>query len=418
MSDSAMPAPPVASAPARPDRLWRVGSALIALLALAPIAGLVFFASRGSGELWPHLIANVLPVAARTTALLLVGVGILVTVLGIGTAWLVTAFRFPGRRVFEWALLLPLSVPSYVMAFAYLDVVHPVGPLQTACAILFGISDPRGLPFPEIRSLGGAILLLGLILYPYVYLPVRALFVMQSASMLEASRTLGAGRFRAFCTVALPLARPAVAVGVSLALMEALNDIGASEFLGVRTLTVAIYTTWVTRSSIEGAAQIALVMLAIVFALVLLERLGRRRMRAIQPRPLHGAAAWAGQRRSGAARADRLRHAGARTWSGKRHQATAAQGSGISRGLDRPVSAIRSRWPLGVTRAGGRSRARRRLGRHAATASAPNRARWQARASDARLRPARDCARHRPAHAGAGCRCRTSPPCSACRACR
>jgi iron(III) transport system permease protein len=284
MSDSAIPAPPVASAPARPDRLWRVGSALIALLALAPIAGLVFFASRGSGELWPHLIANVLPVAARTTALLLVGVGILVTVLGIGTAWLVTAFRFPGRRLFEWALLLPLSVPSYVMAFAYLDVVHPVGPLQTGLRNLFGISDPRGLPFPEIRSLGGAILLLGLILYPYVYLPVRALFVMQSASMLEASRTLGAGRFRAFCTVALPLARPAVAVGVSLALMEALNDIGASEFLGVRTLTVAIYTTWVTRSSIEGAAQIALVMLAIVFALVLLERLGRRGMNYSAPR--------------------------------------------------------------------------------------------------------------------------------------
>ncbi|MBN9059810.1 MAG: iron ABC transporter permease, partial [Rhizobiales bacterium] len=138
-----------------------------------------------------------------------------------------------------------------------------------------------------------------LILYPYVYLPVRALFVMQSASLLEASRTLGAGRFRAFRTVALPLARPAVAVGVSLALMEALNDIGASEFLGVRTLTVAIYTTWVTRSSIEGAAQIALVMLAIVFALVLLERLGRRGMNYSAPRgnaqpmaqPLSGGAA-------------------------------------------------------------------------------------------------------------------------------
>jgi len=284
MSDSVLPAPSMQAAPTRSDRAWVIGSALVALLALAPIGGLVFFASRGSGELWPHLIANVLPVAARTTALLLLGVGILVTILGIGTAWLVTAYRFPGRRLFEWALLLPLSVPSYVMAFAYLDVVHPVGPLQTGLRNLFGISDPRGLPFPEIRSLGGAILLLGLILYPYVYLPVRALFVMQSASMLEASRTLGAGRFRAFRTVALPLARPAVAVGVSLALMEALNDIGASEFLGVRTLTVAIYTTWVTRSSIEGAAQIALVMLAIVFALVLLERLGRRGMNYSGPR--------------------------------------------------------------------------------------------------------------------------------------
>ncbi|MCX5571640.1 ABC transporter permease [Kaistia nematophila] len=299
MSDSAIAMQPPRPAPARSDRPWRIGSAILVLLALAPIGGLAFFASRGSGELWPHLIANVLPVAARTTALLLLGVGILVTVLGIGTAWLVTAYRFPGRRLFEWALLLPLSVPSYVMAFAYLDVVHPVGPLQTGLRHLFGIADPRGLRFPEIRSLGGAILLLGLILYPYVYLPVRALFVMQSASLLEASRTLGAGRFRAFRTVALPLARPAVAVGVSLALMEALNDIGASEFLGVRTLTVAIYTTWVTRSSIEGAAQIALVMLAIVFALGLLERLGRRGMNYSAPRgnaqpmaqPLSGGAA-------------------------------------------------------------------------------------------------------------------------------
>jgi iron(III) transport system permease protein len=284
MTDSVAPEGRLRATPARSDRLWLVGGALIALLALAPIFGLVFFAARGSGTLWPHLIANVLPVAARTTALLLVGVGLLVTVIGIGTAWLVTAYRFPGRRLFEWALLLPLAMPSYVMAYAYLDVVHPIGPLQTSLRGLFGITDPRGLPFPDIRSLGGAILLLGLILYPYVYLPVRALFVMQSASMLEASRTLGAGRFRAFRTVALPLARPAVAVGVSLALMEALNDIGASEFLGVRTLTVAIYTTWVTRSSIEGAAQIALVMLAIVFALVLLERLGRRGMNYSGPR--------------------------------------------------------------------------------------------------------------------------------------
>jgi iron(III) transport system permease protein len=284
MTDSAMIAPEAAARPGRSDRLWLAGSALIALLALAPIFGLVFFAARGSGTLWPHLIANVLPAAARTTALLLLGVGILVAAIGIGAAWLVTAYRFPGRRLLEWGLLLPLSVPSYVMAYAYLDVVHPIGPLQTSLRGLFGITDPRGLPFPDIRSLGGAIFLMGLILYPYVYLPVRALFVMQSASMLEASRTLGASRVRAFRTVALPLARPAVAVGVSLALMEALNDIGASEFLGVRTLTVAIYTTWVTRSSIEGAAQIALVMLTIVFALVLIERLGRRGMNYSGPR--------------------------------------------------------------------------------------------------------------------------------------
>jgi iron(III) transport system permease protein len=244
-----------------------------------PLVGLVYFAARGSGSVWPNLVANVLPYAVRTTLLLLTGVAVLVAVIGVGTAWLVTMYRFPGRRVFEWALLLPLSVPTYIIAYAYLDVMHPIGPVQSTLRELLGITRPRDLWFPEIRSLGGAIFLLGVVLYPYVYLPVRALFLMQSVSVLEVARTLGAGPARVFWGVAVPLARPAVAVGGSLALMEALNDIGASEFLGVRTLTVAIYTTWNVRRSVEGAAQIALVMLAVVFALILLERWARRRQR-------------------------------------------------------------------------------------------------------------------------------------------
>ena len=220
-----------------------------------------------------------LPYAIRTTVLLLLGVGAVVAAIGVGTAWLVSVYRFPGRNVFEWALLLPLAVPTYIVAYAYLDVMHPVGPVQTTLRELLGIARPRDLWFPEIRSLGGCIFLLGLVLYPYVYLPVRALFLMQSAATLEVARTLGAGPLKLFFRVAVPLARPAIAVGVSLALMEALNDIGASEFLGIRTLTVAIYTTWTVRMSVEGAAQIALVMLAVVFALILLERWARRRQR-------------------------------------------------------------------------------------------------------------------------------------------
>ena len=186
---------------------------------------------------------------------------------------------FPGRRVFEWALLLPLAVPTYIVAYAYLDVMHPIGPVQTTLREILGIARPRDLWFPEIRSLHGCIFLLGMVLYPYVYLPVRALFLMQSAATIEVARTLGAGPLGVFLRVALPLARPAIAVGVSLALMEALNDIGASEFLGIRTLTVAIYTTWTTRMSVEGAAQIALIMLCVVLALILLERWARRRQR-------------------------------------------------------------------------------------------------------------------------------------------
>ena len=250
-----------------------------------------------SGRIWSH---NVLPHALRTTRAPARSASARWSrSIGVGTAWLVTMFRFPGRRVFEWALLLPLAVPTYIVAYAYLDVLHPIGPVQTTLRELLGIARPRDLWFPEIRSLGGCIFLLGFVLYPYVYLPVRALFLMQSAATLEVARTLGANRLRVFFRVALPLARPAIAVGVSLALMEALNDIGASEFLGVRTLTVAIYTTWTVRMSVEGAAQIALVMLAVVFALILLERWARRRQRyaAHGAAPSHAGAA-AARRRS------------------------------------------------------------------------------------------------------------------------
>ncbi len=262
-----------------PGGWWIAASALLLALVALPLCGLLYFALRGSGDVWANLLENVLPYAIRTTIALLVGVGVLVSVIGVGTAWLVTMFRFPGRRIFEWALLLPLAVPTYIIAYAYLDVMHPLGPVQSTLRAVLGITHPRDLWFPEIRSLRGCIFLLGVVLYPYVYLPVRAVFQMQSAATLDVARTLGAGPFRVFFQIAIPLARPALAVGVSLALMEALNDIGASEFLGIRTLTVAIYTTWVVRMSVEGAAQIALVMLAVVFALILFERWARRKQR-------------------------------------------------------------------------------------------------------------------------------------------
>ena len=206
----------------------------------------------------------------------------MVVTLGTALAWLVTAYEFPGRRIFDWALLLPLAMPTYIVAFAYLDLLHPIGPIQTALRALLGIERrPRDLWFPEVRSMAGCILLLGFVLYPYVYLSTRAMFLMQAGSLLEASRTLGASRSRMFFRVALPLARPAIAVGASLALMEALNDIGASEFLGVRTLSVSIYSTWINRSNLPGAAQIALAMLVIVVSLILLERWARRRQRYV-----------------------------------------------------------------------------------------------------------------------------------------
>lgn len=274
------------------------GAALLALLVLTPIATLTWYAFNADLAHWSHLLDYVLPQAFTNTVLLLLGVGVLVALLGTGSAWLVTAYEFRGRQMLTWALLLPLAVPTYIVAFAYLDLLHPIGPVQTALRALLGFDSPRQFRLPDLRSLPGAIIVLGFVLYPYVYLSTRVMFMSQAASLLEAARTLGARRGEVFLLVALPMARPAIAVGLSLALLETLNDIGASEFLGVQTLTVAVYTTWITRSDLGGAAQIALTMLVIVVGLILLERHGRRRqryantqrMRPMQPRPLHGMA--------------------------------------------------------------------------------------------------------------------------------
>ncbi len=278
---------------------WLGASVLIALAVLAPLAALAWWALQADLEHWRHLAQNVLPTALANTAILLLGVGVLVTLLGTGSAWLVTAYDFPGRRTLTWALLLPLAVPTYIIAFAYLDLLHPIGPIQGAIRAMLGYDSPRQFRLPDLRSIYGAIFVLGFVLYPYVYLSTRVMFMTQAASLLEAARTLGAGRAEVFLRVALPLARPAIVVGVSLALLETLNDIGASEFLGVQTLTVSIYSTWVTRSDLAGAAQIALSMLALVVALILLERHGRKRqryantqrMRPMQARRLQGAGA-------------------------------------------------------------------------------------------------------------------------------
>ena len=279
---------------------WLLASAGIALLVLAPIASLIVAAAGGSAGVWQELIAYVLPAAVRDTLTLLAGVAALTITIGAGAAWLTTAYEFPGRKVLDWALLLPLSVPTYIIAYAYLDILHPVGPVQTALRALLDIDSPRDFRLPDVRSMFGCIALLGFVLYPYVYLATRAMFLMQTANLIDAARTLGVGRGGVFLRVAVPLARPAIVVGLTLALLEALNDIGASEFLGVRTLTVSIYTTWVTRSDLAGAAQIAVAMLAVVLGLVLTERRARRQRRyandAQHPRPLtpHRLRGWRG----------------------------------------------------------------------------------------------------------------------------
>jgi iron(III) transport system permease protein len=284
----------------RQDWRWLAAVLLVASVPIAPLAALAWFALTADLNVWPHLIANVLPSALRDTVALLVGVGILVSAIGVTTAWLVAAHEFPGRRIFEWALLLPLAMPAYIVAYTYVEILDSFGPLQTLLRAVTGYTSRQDYWFPEPRSLPGAILLMGFVLYPYVYLTARAMFLMQAAGLIDVARTLGDDARGAFWRIALPLARPAIAVGVTLALMEAMNDIGAVEHLGVRTLTVSVYTTWINRGSLGGAAQIACLTLLIVVGLVALERYARRRQRfaanaqrqrRLVPQPLRGRSA-------------------------------------------------------------------------------------------------------------------------------
>jgi iron(III) transport system permease protein len=204
------------------------------------------------------------------------GVGSLSLMLGTGAAWLVTMYRFPGRGLIDRLLVLPLAMPTYIVAYCYVELLDYSGPVQQMLRSLFGWGSARDYWFPDIRTLGGCVLVLSAVLYPYVYLSARASFTQQSVCVLEVARTLGQTPFGAFRTVAVPLARPALAAGVALALMECLNDLGAAQYLGVQTLTVSIYTTWLQRSNLAGAAQIALVALLLVLALLLGERWARR----------------------------------------------------------------------------------------------------------------------------------------------
>lgn len=255
---------------------WSVAALVTAAVVGAPIVAVGVLATGSSGDTWPHLLSTVLPSATVRTIWLMLGVGTVTLVVGTGTAWLVTMYRFPGRGIFEWLLLVPLAMPTYIIAFCYLELLDYSGTVQTALRAAFGWRNAADYWFPDIRSLGGAIFVMSFVLYPYVYLAARASFVQQSVCVLEVSRTLGRTAWGAFREVTIPLARPALAAGVSLALMECLNDIGAVEFLGVHTLTVAVYTTWLERSSLPGAAQISCVMLVFVFALLWAERAARR----------------------------------------------------------------------------------------------------------------------------------------------
>src|SRR5262245_8346371 len=231
-----------------------------------------------SWDTWAHLSATVLPEYISNTLWLLLWVGIGVTVIGVATAWLTTMCRFPGRGFFEWALILPLAVPAYVMAYAYTDFLQFTGPVQTWLRSYFGWG-PRDYWFPDIRSVGGAAVIFSFVFYPYVYLLARAAFLEHAAGMIEAGRSLGYGPWRSFFRLALPLARPGVAAGVALALMETLADFGTVAYFALPTFTTGIYRAWLSLGDRAAAAQLAAALLGFVALVLIAERLSRGRAR-------------------------------------------------------------------------------------------------------------------------------------------
>ncbi len=258
---------------------WTITSLAIAGAAMVPIAAVIGLAFSPGDDIWSHLASTVLPGYIATTLQLMLGVGLGTLLIGVGGAWLVTMCRFPGRRIFEWALLLSMAMPAYVIAYVYTDVLEYAGPAQGTLREIFAWTTRRDYWFPEIRSLGGATAMMTLVLYPYVYLLSRAAFIEQSVGVLEASRVLGRGPWQSFFFVALPLARPGIVIGLSLVLMETLNDFGTVDFFAVNTFTLGIFDVWMNMNNVAGAAQLASVLLLFVMVLVLTERFARRKQR-------------------------------------------------------------------------------------------------------------------------------------------
>ncbi len=258
--------------------IWPLATGATALLLALPVLTIASFLFTPAGEVWHHLAQTRLPDYIAGSLWLMLGVGVGTLAIGIPSAWLTAVCDFPGRRLFEWALLLPLAFPAYIIAYTYTGLLDVSGPLQETLRELTGWSY-GDYWFPPVRTLPGAVVMLSLVLYPYVYLLARAAFLDQSVAVLEAGRTLGSGPWRGFFTIALPLARPALATGLSLALMETLADYGTVQFFGVDTFTTGIFRTWYGLGDAPAAAQLAAVLLGFVFTLLLVERWSRRRAR-------------------------------------------------------------------------------------------------------------------------------------------
>ena len=257
---------------------WKLATIFLVVVFLSPIAAIVVAASGDSGGLWVHLSQTVLPRYVANTLGLMLGVGSLSLLFGVSTAWMVVRYDFPGRRVLQWILLLPAAMPGYLIAYTYTDFLEYAGPVQALLRDIFGWQSSRDYWFPEIRSMGGAILVLGAVLYPYVYIMARTAYLVTPVSLFEVGRIAGRSLFWG---VALPLARPAIVAGLALVLMEALSDFGTVEYFAIETLTLGIFNVWLGMNSLTAAAQIASFSFLFVIALLTLEVLSRARRRFV-----------------------------------------------------------------------------------------------------------------------------------------
>ncbi|WP_429179385.1 ABC transporter permease [Aeromonas salmonicida] len=280
---------------------WIVSSWATALLLGLPVLALIFSAFSADGDLFRHLADTVLFDYLANTLGLVVGVVLLSLLFGVPTAWLVAMCQVPGRRALQWALMLPMAMPSYIVAYVYTDLLDYSGPLQAGLRTLFEWSRPADYWFPAIRSLGGAAWVLALVLFPYVYLLARASFLEQSVSLIHSSRLLGCTPWQSFRRLSLPLARPAIMVAVSLVAMETLADFATVHFFAINTLTTAVYDTWLGYGSLATAAKLSCMMLLAVVLLIALERRSRQRQQVFQKSmgheqplryPLKGVSRW------------------------------------------------------------------------------------------------------------------------------
>lgn len=260
-------------------RMLATLAGLASTIVLMPVLAIAWLAVSGGDADWPHLIEYVIPRSTGRTLLLVSMTCAATAVIGVATAWLVATCEFPLRRLLSAALVLPLAIPAYLAAYAFGEFLTYTGPVQGLVRALFGFRTSRDYWFPDVRSLEGAVLVMSSVLYPYVYLACRSMFLMQGRAAADVARTLGAGAAKVFLRIQIPMARPAIMIGLTLVAMETLNDIGAVEFLGVQTLTFSIFDTWLNRGSLAGAAQIACIMLVIVVGLMMVERAARRKQR-------------------------------------------------------------------------------------------------------------------------------------------